>query len=71
MFKGQAKLEISHATLVIAVQEYFSRRAAPWYMPTVDNVKVGNYNSNNAAPTFVIEMTEPPPSAAVDAKPEG
>lgn len=57
MFIGPAKMELSHETIVLALQEYFARRAGKGFVPKIKSVD-RPYVSNGVSP-FVVQMTEP------------
>lgn len=59
MFKGNSKLELNEATLVVAVQEYFDRRIREEHSTVVKSIRAGSL-SPNSANTFVVELGEAP-----------
>ena len=62
MILGTAKMEISEATVVLALQEYFDKRAATGFSPVVKAVASASSNGYGGK-TFTVEVSEPEPTA--------
>jgi hypothetical protein len=60
MFKGNATLDISHATMVEALQEYLNKRVNERYPLIVKSIKATSSGSSgyNQTVTFAVEVEE-------------
>lgn len=56
MIVGSATLTISHATVVLALQEYFDKRSADGYHFCIEKVKA---NSTYDNPEFTVNIKMP------------
>ena len=67
MFLGTATMKITEQTVVLALQEYFSKRAAPGCVPVVKSITVEKSGSYNSAQTFEVAMDEPKTAVSAEA----
>lgn len=62
MILGSAKMEISEETVVLALQEYFDKRAAAGFSPVVKSVTGASGNSYGTK-AFTVDISAPEPTA--------
>jgi hypothetical protein len=62
MFKGNTKLELNTATLVVAIQEYLDKRTKDGCSPRVKSIAASSSSNNFASGhTFEVFLEEPEP----------